>query len=333
ISRRPACRTCGSRIQQTASLSSPSTARATTSTCPWPAASARSPSRGRLPSSSATSRVAYAGRPVIRRTATPRGSSSASGEPSRVAAVVTSRRLAVVLGAIVAVVTLVGCGVPARRRAPLEPAIAERVAQYAPAARARLAPFFAAAGISYPPKRFVLVGFKLERELHLLASGSGHDLTFIRAYPIQGMSGTLGPKLREGDGQAPEGIYTIVYLNPDSVAHLSLALSYPNAYDLARAAEDGRDTLGGDIMIHGGSTSIGCLAMGDEAAEELFVLAAEAGWEGAVVVLSPVDFRRNILPVDYRAQPAWVDDLYVRLRAELARFPAGPTRTSERDSP
>jgi hypothetical protein len=238
----------------------------------------------------------------------------------------TVRGLLVALGAIVAVV---GCRVPVRQRAtPEEQAIADRVAQYGPAARARLAPFFAAAGIAYPPERLVLLGFKLERELHLLASGSGRDFTFIRSYPIQGMSGTLGPKLREGDGQVPEGIYTIVYLNPDSVAHLSLALSYPNDYDRARAAEDGRDTLGGDIMIHGGSTSIGCLAMGDEAAEELFVLAAEAGWEGSMVVLSPVDFRRNILPVDYRAQAAWVDDLYVRLRAALEVFPIGPTGTS-----
>jgi hypothetical protein len=234
--------------------------------------------------------------------------------------------LVVALGATVAVV---GCSVSVRQRpAPGEQAIVDRVAQYGPAARARLAPFFAAAGIAYPPERFVLLGFKLERELHLLASGSGRDLTFIRSYPIQGMSGTLGPKLREGDGQVPEGIYTVVYLNPNSVAHLSLALSYPNDYDRARAAEDGRDTLGGDIMIHGGAMSSGCLAMGDEAVEDLFVLAADAGWEGSEVVLSPVDFRRDVLPFDYRPQTAWVEDLYVRLRAALEGFPASPTAGS-----
>jgi hypothetical protein len=235
------------------------------------------------------------------------------------------RRL-VALGAIVAVV---GCAVPVRQRpAPGEQAIADRVAEYGPAARARLAPFFAAAGIAYPPERFVLVGLKLERELQLLASDSGHGLTFIRSYPIEGMSGTLGPKLREGDRQVPEGIYAIVYLNPRSVAHLSLALSYPNDYDRARAAEDGRDTLGGDIMIHGGSASIGCLAIGDEAAEDLFVLAAEAGFEGAVVVLSPVDFRKRALPGDYRPYAPWVVDLYLRLRDTLGEFPGTPTRTS-----
>jgi hypothetical protein len=230
------------------------------------------------------------------------------------------RRFVVACGALVAAV---GCSVSVRQLpTPDEQAIADRVAQYGPAARARLAPYFAAAGIAYPPERLVLLGFKLERELHLLASGSGRDLTFIRSYPIQGMSGTLGPKLQQGDGQVPEGVYTIVYLNPDSVAHLSLALSYPNDYDRARAAEDGRDVLGGDIMIHGGWMSRGCLAMGDEVIEELFVLAADAGWEGAVVVLSPVDFRTAVLPVDHPPQAAWVEDLYVRLQAELERFPS-----------
>jgi len=242
-----------------------------------------------------------------------------------------SRKRASALVALSAIVALAGCRAPVRHRLPPgDQAIADRVAQYGPAARARLAPFFAAANIEYPPRRFALLGFKHERELHLFASGRERDLTFVRSYPIIGTSGTLGPKLRQGDGQVPEGIYRIVYLNPNSVAHLSLALSYPNAYDRARAEEEGRDTLGGDIMIHGGSSSVGCLAIGDEAAEELFVLAAESDWRDAVVVLSPVDFRRNILRVDYRAQPDWLDDLYRRLQAELERFPVGHAGTSNR---
>jgi len=238
----------------------------------------------------------------------------------------TLRRL-VALGTLSVIVAVAGCRAPLRHRPPPgDQAIADRVAQYGPAARARLAPFFAAAGIAYPPQRFVLVGFKGEWELDLLASGSGRDLTFIRSYRIQGMSGTLGPKLREGDGQVPEGIYTIVYLNPNSIAHLSLALSYPNDYDRARAAEDGRDMLGGDIMIHGGFMSSGCLAIGDQAAEDLFVLAADSSWRDAVVVVSPVDFRRHALPVSDRVQPPWVEDLYARLRDELAELPTGPRR-------
>jgi murein L,D-transpeptidase YafK len=175
----------------------------------------------------------------------------------------------------------------------------------------------------------VLVGFKLERELHLLAPRADGALAFVRSYPILGASGTLGPKLREGDRQVPEGVYAIVYLNPNSIAHLSLALSYPNDYDRARAAEDGRDALGGDIMIHGGSVSIGCLAIGDEAAEDLFVLAVDAGWEDALVVLSPVDFRKRAVVVDHAAQPAWIEDLYGRLRAQLDGMPAGPAAATD----
>jgi hypothetical protein len=227
--------------------------------------------------------------------------------------------------ALCLLIALAGCG---RRPHPVQPAlptIEDRVAEYGPGARARLVPFFDAAGVPYPPARFVLLGFKHERELHLLAAAEGAELAFIRAYPILGASGILGPKLRQGDLQVPEGIYAIEYLNPNSVAHLSLRVGYPNAYDLARAEEEGRYELGADIMIHGGWMSVGCLAIGDVAAEELFVLAADAGFDDAVVVLSPVDFRRSRLPRDYRAPTPWVGDLYVRLRDALDGLPLAPT--------
>jgi len=206
---------------------------------------------------------------------------------------------------------------------PVDPDIDARVAQYGPEARARLRPFFDLAAVPYPPARFVLLALKHERELHLFAAGPEQPLAFIRSFAIWGASGGLGPKLRQGDQQVPEGIYSIVYLNPRSVAHLSLALGYPNDFDLARAAEDGRPVaeLGGDIMIHGGWGSIGCLAIGDVAAEDLFVLAADAGFEQAVVVISPVDFRRRVLPADYRPASAWVDQLYAAIRQELDGLP------------
>jgi hypothetical protein len=132
----------------------------------------------------------------------------------------------------------------------------------------------------------------------------------------------------------PEGVYAIVYLNPNSVAHLSMALDYPNTFDLARASEDGRmyETLGGDIMIHGGAGSIGCLAIGDEAAEDLFVLAADAGFERAVVVMSPVDFRQRTLPRGYRPPAPWVPALYAQIRAELDGLPL-PHRCRPRSQP
>lgn len=238
-----------------------------------------------------------------------------------------ARALALPLAVLLAAA---GCG-PARRP-PLppppsgKPTIADRVAQYGPAARARLQPYFAAAGVPYPPTRFLLLGLKQERELQLYAAGPAGEWRFIRSFPVFGASGTLGPKLREGDRQVPEGVYAIVYLNPNSVSHLSLALGYPNDFDRAHAAEDGREPaiLGGDIMIHGGSGSIGCLAVGDQAAEDLFVLAAEAGWEHAVVVVSPVDFRRTELPADHVPPTPWAPRLYAWLRARLAALPPAP---------
>ena len=204
--------------------------------------------------------------------------------------------------------------------------IADRVAQYGPSARARLLPHFAAAGVAYPPARFLLLGLKQERELQLYAAGPGQAFAFIRSYAVLGASGGLGPKLREGDRQVPEGVYRIVYLNPNSIAHLSLALDYPNPFDRMHAEEEGREsaTLGGDIMIHGGSASIGCLAVGDEAAEDLFVLAADSDWEHAIVVVSPIDFRRAALSPDRRAAIDWVDPLYGWLRTELDALPLPP---------
>src|SRR6516165_6176229 len=93
--------------------------------------------------------------------------------------------------ALVAVVVIAGCRAPVRRRprpvpppVAYEPTIADRVAQYGPAARARLVPYFRAAVVPYPPAHFVLLGFKHERELHLLAYPPGGVPVFIRSYPI-----------------------------------------------------------------------------------------------------------------------------------------------------
>ena len=70
-------------------------------------------------------------------------------------------------------------------------------------------------------------------------------------------------KLKEGDGQVPEGIYHIDSLNPNSMFHLSIRLDYPNSFDKQQGKIDGRKELGSDIMIHGNTCSSGCLAIGD----------------------------------------------------------------------
>lgn len=147
--------------------------------------------------------------------------------------------------------------------------IAARAAQYGPAARTRLRPFFDAAHVSYPPARVVMLALKQEKTIELYAASTNQDLRFICSCPVLAASGTFGPKLREGDRQVPEGIYPIESLNPNSKFHLALRVGYPNQFDRDQALRDGRDNLGGDIMIHGGAASIGCLAVGDEAAEDL----------------------------------------------------------------
>jgi len=196
--------------------------------------------------------------------------------------------------------------------------IADRVRTFGPAAEARLLPHFEKAGVRYPPARVLLLGLKEERTLGLYAASSGTSAwRFIRSYPVLAASGTLGPKLRQGDLQVPEGVYGVEYLNPNSQYHLSLKISYPNAFDRRQARAEGRANLGGDIMIHGKDVSIGCLAMGDPAAEELFVLAAKTGLSNITVLLAPGDFRKR----DFSHAKPWVQALYAQLRAKFKELP------------
>ncbi|MCD6394802.1 MAG: L,D-transpeptidase family protein [Planctomycetes bacterium] len=197
--------------------------------------------------------------------------------------------------------------------------VADRLRQYGGCVRGRLEPCFAKVGIDYPPAKVVLVGIKDEKKLEVWASGDG-GYRLVRTYRILGASGRLGPKLREGDCQVPEELYRIESLNPNSRFHLPLRVNYPNGRDRARAKAENRTNLGGDIMIHGGRASIGCLAMGDEAAEDLFILAAEMGAENVSVILCPVDFRRNEMPKLSYSLPGWTDDLYERIRERLSGF-------------
>lgn len=201
-----------------------------------------------------------------------------------------------------------------------EKTVSDRLAEHGQAVRRRLLPYFQAANIPYPPERIVLVGLKQEKKLEVWACRSGDHFRFIRAYPILAASGRLGPKLREGDCQVPEGLYRIESLNPNSMFHLSLRIDYPNDFDRTQARRDGRTNLGGDIMIHGSSTSIGCLAMGDEAAEDLFVLAAETGVDKISFILSPVDFRTRQMPELTHPLVPWTDVLYEQIEHELSKL-------------
>lgn len=127
--------------------------------------------------------------------------------------------------------------------------------------------------------------FKENRELELWLN-IGSEWTHFRTYPIAALSGHLGPKLAEGDGQTPEGFYAVkaTALNPASSYHLAFNIGYPNAYDLQH------QRTGSLIMVHGSNVSIGCLAMTDPAIEEIYWIvsaALEAGQREVPVHLFP----------------------------------------------
>jgi murein L,D-transpeptidase YafK len=180
-----------------------------------------------------------------------------------------------------------------------------------------LSPVFTAAGITYPPNKLALVAFKDTNTLEVWASNEESNYTFIKSYPIKAASGKLGPKLREGDKQVPEGIYQIISFNPNSAYHLSMKLDYPNSFDLNHAQAEGRNEPGTNIFIHGQDVSIGCLAMGDKAIEQLFSLVYTTGQENTTVLISPTDPSKNKLEIPNDA-PAWTGTLYQNIKKQYS---------------
>jgi len=175
--------------------------------------------------------------------------------------------------------------------------------------------------ISYPPEGMTLVALKHEEVVELWAETDGGPV-LIKSYDFCAASGRLGPKLRRGDKQVPEGVYKIINLNDKSKFHLSLLLDYPNRFDKEMAEVDGRDDLGSAICIHGGCKSIGCIALGDEAIEEIFHMAGDVGLKNCRAIIAPYDFRMHGPPDPERELkgPQWVGKLYKRLCSELKPY-------------
>ena len=122
-----------------------------------------------------------------------------------------------------------------------------------------------------------LRAFKEEKQLELFIKDRATEkFVLFRTYPIAGQSGSLGPKLSEGDGQVPEGFYHAgrSSMKSDSLYHLAINIGYPNAFDQAL------ERTGSFIMIHGNRISIGCLAMTDEKIEEIYSLCDAALLKG-----------------------------------------------------
>jgi murein L,D-transpeptidase YafK len=162
----------------------------------------------------------------------------------------------------------------------------ERAAKAAENVRPGLERDLTAKGLHFGDPVFIRA-FKRERELELLIRNRVTEkFDLFRTYKIAGMSGHLGPKLAEGDGQVPEGFYFVppAAMKPDSQYHLAFNIGYPNEFDRSLAR------TGSAIMVHGHRISIGCLAMTDEKIEEIYTLCAAAHQAGQLY------FRVHIFP-------------------------------------
>lgn len=126
-----------------------------------------------------------------------------------------------------------------------------------------------------------LRAFKKEQKLEVWAKNKADD-TFIllKSYEYCASTGVLGPKRRSGDRQIPEGFYEVDLFNPQSQYLLSFRINYPNKSDLVFA-----DKLnpGDNIFIHGHCVTIGCIPIGDENIQELYLLAAKAKSSGGKI--------------------------------------------------
>ena len=118
--------------------------------------------------------------------------------------------------------------------------------------------------------------FKEESELEVWKEDKTGRFALLKTYPICRWSGELGPKVKEGDRQAPEGFYAITpgLMNPNSNYYLAINMGFPNAYDKANGY------TGGFLMIHGDCSSRGCYAMTDEQIQEIYALARESFFGG-----------------------------------------------------
>jgi len=131
------------------------------------------------------------------------------------------------------------------------------------------------------------------------------QFALLRTFPICAFSAELGPKLREGDRQSPEGFYRVRLgsLNPNSSYHLSFNLGYPNRYDRAH----GR--TGNYLMVHGNCVSIGCYAMTDAGIDEIYAMvetALNAGQDAVSVHIFP--FRMSTANMVRHADNEWAEE-------------------------
>ena len=161
-----------------------------------------------------------------------------------------------------------------------EPPLNDRAAKVLAKVRPQLERELAAKHLRLGAPVFLRI-FKMPGELEVWLEDAGHYRLF-KSYSICSSSGFPGPKTQEGDWQSPEGFYTVTaqQMNPQSSYHLSFDIGYPNEYDRLF------NRSGGNIMVHGSCSSMGCFAMTDYRVEEIYALvhAALAGGQESTPV-------------------------------------------------
>lgn len=164
------------------------------------------------------------------------------------------------------------CWLPARHAAadPIDPPLTDRAAKVLAKVRPQLERELAAKNLRLGAPVFLRI-FKLPGELEVWLENAGRYRLF-KSYSICSVSGFPGPKTREGDWQSPEGFYAVTaqQMNPQSSYHLSFDIGYPNEYDRFF------NRSGGNIMVHGSCSSMGCFAMTDYRIEEIYTLVHSA---------------------------------------------------------
>lgn len=184
------------------------------------------------------------------------------------------------------------------------------------------------ASFEYGTPAFIRI-FKEESELEVWLQMTGSEqYALYKTYPICNFSGLPGPKLQEGDKQAPEGFYKVgtSQMNPWSQYHLSFNLGFPNEYDRAW----GR--TGSALMVHGGCESIGCYAMSDIQMEDIYLLTEVSIENGHNVPVHVFPFRMSAENILEHRDSQWLE-FWLNLKEgydifEITRVP--PPVTVER---
>jgi murein L,D-transpeptidase YafK len=153
---------------------------------------------------------------------------------------------------------------------------------------------FARQNLSWPPQSLYVRSFKYDRQLEVwVKDKTDEPYKLFKTYKVCQQSGSTGPKRLEGDYQVPEGFYHINEFNPNSLYHLSLGLSYPNASDKILSDPT---RPGSAIYIHGDCVSVGCIPITDAPIEELYILAGYAKANGQEFI--PV----HVFPIKYNVK-------------------------------